>query len=151
MNKFKIGDMVKVVRSGYGCCDELMGGIYKIIDIIKGNRYVIDADKRYTSSCLECSFELAWQPEPGEMIEVSDREDFRTYDQRHFVGMHCDQFVCAYPLWQSFGVNKWQHARPIKKTHTITLEDKSYEVDDCVKETIVRICEVNTLKDGIKN
>ncbi len=108
MNKFK----VKIVSADGGRWYK-NGETHEVSDLGNGY-YSVSAG----STIVESHCELVFLPEPGEMIEVHDglcmwhEREFRTSVDGKFVVMT--------------GAGKhvvYAEARPIKKTHTITLED----------------------------
>ena len=133
MKKFK----VKIISADGGRWYK-NGEEHEATDIGDGF-YIVSAG----GTIKKCHCELAWQPEPGEMIEVSDMAE--VWSEREFVAMDKDVYICRNLSYKG-EYCAWAHARPIKKTHTITLEDGNYEVEECVKDTIVRICEANLTK-----
>lgn len=74
-------------------------------------------------------FELAWQPKPGDDIQVTDGSG-DNYDQSsicEFVCMDGELFIChddkAGPWYYG-----WENARPIKTTITVQCEGRSVEI-----------------------
>ena len=142
MNKFKVGDEVvrtqDWLRDGE---DFLIGYSFTVKDISRSGSPIDSYGNHHGGE----NCEIAWHPEPGEIIEVSAlTPPFTPLGKFHyeFFAMNGDQYVCRKENRLDEFMS-WPHARPIKKTHTITLEDGSYEVKECVKDTIVRICEAN--------
>lgn len=114
MKKFK----VKIISADGGRWYK-NGEEHEVTDIGDGF-YIVSAG----GTIKKCHCELAWQPEPGEMIEVSALiNPFSGAKMRgEFFAMDGDQYVCRNEN-STDEFTSWPHARPIKKTHTITLED----------------------------
>ena len=139
MSKFKVGDKVKCLTSIH----KFIGaGETATVTGVKGINMKLDCFQEGISffPYAMSQFELAWQPSPGEMIEVSDISE--VWPEREFVAMDKDLYLCRNLSYKG-EYCAWQHARPIKKTHTITLEDG----------TKVELSEESyqNLKDGINN
>ena len=81
--------------------------------------FAVDRSMADGNSLRKDDCELAWQPEPGEMIEVMGGFD---WTERKFVAMDGDRYICrnVADISEYCG---WDNGRPIKKTRTITLED----------------------------
>ena len=116
MGKFKVGDRVVRVDDTFG--SDFIVGSFGIVDKIEldgccwVNGYIRQRD----------SIELAWQPKQGEMVDCRDDESEDWYPYPCvFIGMDETAFIVRDTLDDEY--MSWEHVRPIKKTHTITLED----------------------------
>ena len=135
MSKFKVGDKVKCIteREFFSA---ILGRNYEVTKLEFDGFHTIETGDGWFNDDM---FELAWQPEPGEMIEVYVSW-FSNWQLRQFLCMDDDLFVCRKDKEPTHFYG-WEKGRPIKKTHTITLEDG----------TKVELSEesYNNLKDGI--
>ena len=135
MNKFKVGDTVKVVNCGCGFNFNDLGGEYTIKDVKErgyGHRVGILLNEYlngcYDGYCGEASFELVWQPVAGEMIEVDDCNDFSDSSEEKFWGMFEGHFMCYGGGYYRYPV-PYIYARQIKK-HVITIDGKDIELSE---------------------
>ena len=143
MSKFKIDDEVRCIEERENFT-AILGKIYKVTKLECCGFHTIETgDGWFEDDMFE--IELAWQPEPGEMIEVLGLHD--RWHPREFVAMVNGGFlVKATQTHQKFFFEHLfiaHKARPLKKTHTITLEDGTKV--DLSEESY------QSLKDGINN
>ena len=134
MSKFKVGDYVEILHTDFPKLQPV-GTIAEVIGV--GKNWVDVGCLQSTHGFLTylfCEVRLAepqWQPEVGEIIEVSDEDDFCDTKRVRFVALDAYNggdawYVCAAMTDEgSFDgrYEEFEYARPLKKTHTITLED----------------------------
>ena len=125
MRKFKVGDRVKCTHDWYA-------------HMKKGEEAVVYGYHNIYTSCVvfghlghsysypEKDFELVWTPEVGEMVEYKSLID-AGWVAREFMGMFGGQYLLKadghFQTGQHTLMFLVDQIRPIKKTHTITLED----------------------------
>lgn len=65
-NKFKKGDIVKLIKGGFGVRPEFLGRHFQILDVLDQcgeYRYVVMHPEKRKVDCSECSFELVEEPQ----------------------------------------------------------------------------------------
>jgi len=117
---FKAGDEVTRKRRDLWARQSLQfGDVGTVSKVFPSGDILING---YNDWCHnESTLELAWQPEQGEMIECSDDVDYDYLWQEEFRGMFEGRYVAKNR--EEGDYTGWKYARPIKKTHTITLQD----------------------------
>ncbi len=97
--------------------------MYKVEKVF-GDRIAVEG---YGNDFPSFAFELTWQPQNGEMIEVLKSNDTE-WAQRKFFSMNGNCPVCYFE-GSTTNYKMWENGyRQIPTTHTITLDGKTAEI-----------------------
>jgi hypothetical protein len=130
MIEFKVGDKVKVVKSGWGINEKDIGSIVEITQVVSCDSYATMGLK-YTESpnARGCSFELFWQPKPGELVEARDG-NCAEWERQYYVGEQTKSRSYPHICEDEDGdIEKWEQIRRIETPEIIlTIDGKKVEL-----------------------
>ena len=119
MSKFKVGDVVRCLSQKSAL--SVTVGELRIVTELHDEDGFHTKETGHLGWYYNENFELAWQPTPGEMIEVKYHSSQNYYwSARKFLTMDSNRFVCENDSIE-YSYTSFIKARPIKKDTTITL------------------------------